>query len=131
MGEVRYLLDTHTLLWWAFDAPELSPTARGLIADRANTVLVSAASSWEITTKFRLGRLPEAGVLVQDVHGWITRAGLAELPISIAHASRAGMFPQAHRDPFDRLLAAQAVTENLPIISKDSALAPFGASLIW
>lgn len=131
MGEVRYLLDTHTLLWWAFDAPDLSPTARGLISDRANTVFVSAASAWEIATKFRLGRLPEAAVLAQDVTGWIEKAGLAELPISLAHANRAGLFPHEHRDPFDRMLAAQGLTENIPIIGKDGSLAPFGVSLIW
>ena len=128
---MKLLLDTHALLWWAFDAPELSRRARGLLADRTNDVFVSAASAWEISTKHRLGRLPEVNVLVQDMPGWFTRAGLLELPISVAHAQRAGALAAPHRDPFDRMLAAQSLVEDLPIVGRDEALADFGVQLVW
>lgn len=128
---MTYLLDTHTFLWWAFDSPELSPAARALIADRRNVVLVSSASAWEIATKHRLGRLPEARILLQDFSGWLQKAGLAELPIRIAHAERAGAFPQPHRDPFDRMLAAQSLVEQAPMIGCDEVLRSFGAQLVW
>jgi len=128
---VRLLLDTHALLWWAFDARELSKRARALIADSANTIYVSSASAWEISTKHRLGRLPEANVLVQDMAGWFERAGLTELPITVAHAQRAGTLPQPHRDPFDRMLAAQSLLEDLPIVGRDEGLGKFGVSLVW
>lgn len=131
MGAVRYLLDTHALLWWAFGAPELSARASALIEDRANDIYVSSASAWEIATKFRLGRLPEVAVLVQDMPGWFERAGVTELPITVAHAQRAGTLPQPHRDPFDRMLAAQALIEEVPIIGRDEALRDFGVALAW
>ncbi len=131
MGEVRLLLDTHALLWWAFGSPELSGRANALIADRSNTILVSSASAWEVSTKYRLGRLPEASVLVQDMAGWFERAGLVELPITVAHAERAGALPQPHRDPFDRMLAAQSLLEQVPILGRDEALQAFGVRLVW
>jgi PIN domain nuclease of toxin-antitoxin system len=128
---MKLLLDTHTLFWWAFDAPELSRRARGLLADRANTLYVSSASAWEIATKHRVGRLPEAAVLVQDMPGWFLRAGLTELPITVAHAARAGSLPGSHRDPFDRMLAAQSLLERLPIVGCDKQLEAFGVELVW
>lgn len=131
MGKMKYLLDTHVLLWWAFDAPDLSPAARALIADRENEILVSSASAWEIATKHRLGRLPEASVLMQDVAGWVRRAGLTELPISLQHAQKAGTFTQPHRDPFDRMLAAQSLIESAPVLGRDEALREFGVTLVW
>ncbi len=132
MGEeVRLLLDTHALLWWAFGSPELSRRASALIADRSNVILVSSASAWEIATKHRLGRLPAASVLVQDMPGWFERVGLTELPITVAHAQRAGALPQPHRDPFDRMLAAQSLLENVPILGRDDALQGLGVQLVW
>ncbi|MDQ3266239.1 MAG: type II toxin-antitoxin system VapC family toxin [Myxococcota bacterium] len=128
---MKYLLDTHAFLWWAFDAPELSATARGLIADRGNQVLFSSASAWEISTKFRIGRLPEAAPLMQDLAGWIQKAGFSELAIQVQHAQRAGGFPQEHKDPFDRMIAAQSLVENVPVIGKDDVLRGFGATLHW
>jgi PIN domain nuclease of toxin-antitoxin system len=128
---MKLLLDTHALLWWAFGSKELSRRANALLEDRSNTILVSAASAWEIATKFRLGRMPEAKVLVQDMPGWFERAGLTELPMTVAHAQRAGAFPNTHRDPFDRMLAAQSLLENVPIIGRDQALADFGVQLLW
>jgi PIN domain nuclease of toxin-antitoxin system len=128
---MKLLLDTHTLLYWAFGSPELSRRASALIADRANTILVSSASAWEIATKHRLGRLPEASVLVQDMTGWFERVGLVELPITVAHAQRAGSWRVAHRDPFDRMLAAQSMLEDVPILGRDEALQGFGVQLVW
>lgn len=128
---MRVLLDTHALLWWLFDDPKLSVAARGLIADRDNEILVSSASAWEICTKHRIGKLPAAEPLVRDVAAWVQRAGFQALPVSIRHAQRAGAWPQPHRDPFDRMLAAQGVLEDVPLISRDEALAAFGVRLIW
>jgi PIN domain nuclease of toxin-antitoxin system len=128
---VKLLLDTHALLWWLFDDERLSPTARGLIADPGNQVLVSSASAWEIAIKYRLGKLSSAAVLVQDMPGWIRRAGFAELPITIVHAQRAGLWPQAHRDPFDRVLAAQSTIEGAALVSRDETLRAFGVAIVW
>lgn len=112
---MKLLLDTHTLLWWAFDSPRLSRRARSLLADPANTLLVSAASASEISTKYRLGRIPEVAVLMQDMAGWLEKAGFVELPISVAHAQQAGTLGGEHRDPFDRMLVAQSIGENVPV----------------
>jgi PIN domain nuclease of toxin-antitoxin system len=128
---VRFLLDTHALLWWLFDDPRLSPTARDLVGDPQNEILVSSASAWEICTKHRLGKLPGAGELVRDVAEWVRRAGFSELPVSISHAQRAGSWPQAHRDPFDRMLAAQSALEELALVSRDRELEGFGIRLVW
>lgn len=128
---MRVLLDTHALLWWLFDDPRLSETVRGLLMDPATEVFASAASGWEIATKHRLGKLASAGALVQDMCGWLEKAGFDELPITLAHAGRAGSWPQPHRDPFDRMLAAQSVIESLPLVSRDQALRAFGVTLIW
>lgn len=125
------LLDTHALLWWLFDDRRLSPRARALVADRANTIFVSSASAWEIATKWRLGKLPGASVLVEDLGGWVVRAGFVELPITIAHAERAGRWASAHRDPFDRMLAAQSVIEEVPLLTNDRALRALGADVVW
>jgi PIN domain nuclease of toxin-antitoxin system len=130
-ASMRLLLDTHALLWWVFDDRRLSRTARGVIADPGNEILVSSASAWELATKYRLGKLPSAAVLVQDLPGWTARAGFRELPISLAHAQRAGLWPQAHRDPFDRMLAAQSSLEDVALLSSDEALRAFGVQLLW
>lgn len=131
MGAMRYLLDTHALLFWLFDDRRLSPRARALVADPDNEVLVSAASAWEIATKHRLGKLPGVGPLVSDQAGWFRRAGFVELPITVAHADRAGSWPGPHRDPVGRMLAAQGVLEGLPVISRDEVLDGFGVARVW
>jgi PIN domain nuclease of toxin-antitoxin system len=129
---MTYLLDTHAFLWWLFDDPKLPATVRGFLADPANRVLVSSASAWEIATKHRLGRLSSAGgALVQDIPGWIARAGFHELVVTVAHAQRAGSAPQRHRDPFDRMLAAQGAIEDVPLVTSDPAFAAFGVKVIW
>ncbi len=128
---MKYLLDTHALLWWLFDDRRLSRRARGLIGDRGNDIVVSAVSSWEIATKHRLGRLPSADVLVQDISGWLMRAGFSELSMTVAHAQRAGTWQQPHRDPFDRMLAAQSVLEGAPLVTNDKVIQTFGIAVVW
>ncbi len=128
---MKYLLDTHALLWWLVDDKQLPRKVRSLIGDPANQVFVSSASAWEIATKFRLGKLPSAEILVQDIPGWVERAGFVELMISIRHAQRAGSFAQPHRDPFDRMLAAQSEMEGLSLITNDEALDRFGIHTVW
>ncbi len=125
------LLDTHALLWWLAGDERLSPAARKLIDDPTNTILVSAASAWEITTKSRLGKLPNAAVLANDVGQAVDSQGFSKLDISFAHAERAGRLPGAHRDPFDRMLAAQAVEMDIPLVSCDTALDVFAVRRLW
>ncbi|MBN1959714.1 MAG: type II toxin-antitoxin system VapC family toxin [Deltaproteobacteria bacterium] len=128
---MKLLLDTHVLLWWLFNDDKLSIAARALIADRANKILISSASGWEIATKYRLGKLPSASTLVQDIPGWVQRAGFTELPVTLTHAQRAGLWPQKHRDPFDRMLAAQCYIENISLISCDNDIHCFNINIIW
>ena len=127
---MRLLLDTHALLWWLNADPALPRFTRRAIRDSAD-VLVSAASVWEIATKFRLGRLPTAPDLLRDVHGYLARDRFTSLPVSVEHGLRAGLLPGPHRDPFDRMLAAQAQTENLTIVSKDDVFDHYGVRRIW
>jgi PIN domain nuclease of toxin-antitoxin system len=118
---VSYLLDTHILLWWLFNDPKLDATCRDIIRNPAHRILVSSASAWEIATKYRIGKLPEAKQLVEDYSQILQQAKFIELGITAAHAIRAGSLPIDHRDPFDRMLMAQAELENLPIITYDVA----------
>lgn len=128
---MKLLLDTHAFLWAAMQPAELSPRVRGLFEDPANGLVVSAASAWEIATKFRLGKLAGAKVIVNDFDDVVRRLGAAVLAISHTHALVAGSYPQSHRDPVDRMLAAQAQVEELPLVSKDRALRQFGVNLLW
>lgn len=128
---MRFLLDTHTLLWSFAGDPSLSLRARRLIEDGSNEILVSAASVWEIATKVRLGKLPTGEVLVTDLDSYLTRLGFDGLPISLFHALRAGSLPGGHRDPFDRMLIAQAQSENLPIISNNRVFDSYHVQRIW
>lgn len=128
---LRYLLDTHALLWWWTDDPQLSVHARSLIADERHEIFVSAASAWEIATKHRLGKLPEAGDALPRFNELIQADGFQHLPVSYLHALKAGAYSHAHRDPFDRMLAAQSEIEALPLVTCDSALAAFGTRMIW
>lgn len=128
---MRLLLDTHTLLWWLDGDRRLSPQARLALADEANTVLVSAASAWEIATKVRIGKLPGAIDVAADVAGVVRGQGFEELEMTIVHAQRAGGLPGAHRDPFDRMLIAQAHLENLPLVSDDAVFDEYGVTRFW
>ena len=128
---MRFLLDTHTLLWCFNASPSLSLRARRLIEDGSNEILVSAATAWEIATKVRLGKLPTGEELVADLDRYLSQLGCDSLPITLKHAVRAGGLPGEHRDPFDRMLIAQAQTENLPIISNDGIFDTYHVRRIW
>jgi PIN domain nuclease of toxin-antitoxin system len=128
---MRLLLDTHAFLWWLDGDRRLSRRARRLIDDETTEVWVSAASAWEITTRFRIGKLPGASAVAADVMGAVSGQGFAALDITIRHAERAGRLPGDHRDPFDRMLAAQAQHEALPIVSDDEVFDGLGVTRIW
>ena len=128
---MRLLLDTHTLLWWLDGDRRLSRRARAAIGDDGNTVFVSAASAWELATKARLGKLPGAVDVATDVAGCLTRQGFLELPITVLHAQRAGSLRIDHRDPFDRMLIAQAQMEDLPIVTNEGLFDGFGIERVW
>jgi len=119
------LLDTHIFLWWLFDDPKLPTGIRRFVKDKNNTIFVSAASVWEIATKFRLGRLPEAAEVARNVPEWITRAGFESMPVTAKHAQLAGDWNLSHGDPFDRMLAAQAKLEKMPLATVDILLKDF------
>jgi PIN domain nuclease of toxin-antitoxin system len=128
---MSYLLDTHALLWWWSKPEKLSPRVLSLMKDRENRFLVSAASAWEIATKHRIGKYPAGGRIIEEWSMRIREDRFEELPISSTHALRAGRLPGAHRDPFDRMLAAQGLLEELPVISADPAISSLGAARIW
>jgi PIN domain nuclease of toxin-antitoxin system len=131
VAAIRLLLDTHTLLWWLFDDPKLSAAARSAIVDPQNEVLVSAASAWEIATKHRLGRLPEAGDVPLRLPHYLNRARFAVLNISLEHVMASGGLPGPHKDPFDRMLVAQARVEDLAVATADQVFRDYGVAVIW
>ena len=128
---MRLLLDTHALLWWLTDDPALSATARKSVARSGNTILVSAASAWEIAMKFRLGKLPDATDVISDFVGHLRSERFESLLISAEHGIRAGLLPGPHKDPFDRVLIAQAQAEDVPIISNDIVFDQYKVRRIW
>jgi PIN domain nuclease of toxin-antitoxin system len=128
---VNVLLDTHTLLWAVLTPKSLSRKASAAIIDEANSIMVSAASAWEIATKVRCGKLPGAQVLERDFLDVMDDAGYTLLPIEAATALRAGRLAGDHRDPFDRMIAAQAIADDMPVISADTRLDSFGIRRIW
>lgn len=128
---MQLLLDTHTLIWWLTEDSSLPASARRLIGSRNSEVLVSAVSAWEIATKVRLGRLEVAVDLARDFGGYLARERFESLSISTEHGIRAGSLPGSHKDPFDRMLVAQAQMENLSIVSNDTLLDGYGVRRIW
>jgi PIN domain nuclease of toxin-antitoxin system len=128
---VRFLLDTHTLLWAFNGAASLSSVAKRTIEDGRHEILVSTASAWEIATKVRLGKLPTGEVLLGDLELYLKQMGFDPLSISLRHAVHAGGLPGEHRDPFDRMLISQALLENLPIISNDRIFDQYHVKRIW
>ena len=125
------MLDTHALLWWLDGDDSLSVSAREAIADETNNIFVSAASAWEIATKHRLGKLPGAALVAADVTGCVLGQGFLELPVTMHHGERAGALPGPHRDPFDRMLIAQAMLEDLVLVSNETAFDAYGARRLW
>ncbi len=128
---MRLLLDTHAFIWWFSGSSRLSLPARQELEDDGNDVMVSAASAWEIATKHRLGKLPDAEALALDITGAIAGQNFEELPITVEDAARAGALPGPHRDPFDRMLIAQALARNLVLISSESLFDRYGVRRLW
>ena len=128
---LRILLDTHALIWWLTDSSRLSETVRHAIFDPLNEKRVSAATAWEITTKHRLGKLPGCELIAADVAGAIAQQGFAELPLTVTDAARAGALPGPHRDPFDRMLIAQALAYDLVVVSNESLFDRYGVRRLW
>ena len=128
---IRLLLDTQALVWWWTDNMQLPAAARTAIASPDNTVLVSAASAWEIATRHRFGQWPEVAALLDGFDANLRRSRFASLPITQAHARLAGSLDSEHRDPFDRMLLAQARQEELAIVSGDPVFRALGATVIW
>jgi PIN domain nuclease of toxin-antitoxin system len=128
---VRLLLDTHALLWWLAGDERLSLKARRTIADRRNDILVSAASAWEVATKHRLGKLPGAGPLAVDFAREVRRQGFTGMEITMEQAQAAGELPGGHRDPFDRMLVAQAREQRLAIVSNETEFDEYGVKRVW
>jgi PIN domain nuclease of toxin-antitoxin system len=128
---VRLLLDTHTLIWWLAGDEKLSLRARDAIADEANAVAVSAASAMEVATKHRIGKLPDAALLAQDFEAIVADQGFSELSITVRHARLAGEMGIAHKDPFDRLLIAQALAEDMVLVSNETRFDDSAVKRLW
>ncbi len=128
---MRLLLDTHAFIWWVNGSEQLPGRTRRAIDDDANVVFVSAASVWEIATKYHRGRLNEAAAIAPDIAGSIHYQDFEELPITVDDASRAGALPGPLTDPFDRMLIAQALSRDLALISNESIFDRYGVSRLW
>ena len=128
---MRLLLDTHALIWWLAGDRSLSAAARRAVTDLSNEVFVSAVSAWEIATKYRIGKLPEAQALAADVGGAIAGQGFVGLPITGPHGQAAGSLPGPHRDPFDRMLIAQATLGDLVLVSNEAVFDRYGVRRLW
>lgn len=128
---MRVLLDTHTWLWWLSAPQQLNADTRALIADRANQLLLSVASTWEIAIKVSIGKLHLPGPLATFLPEQLRQDEIEVLGIDINHTFRVASLPHHHRDPFDRMLVAQALVESLPLVTADPLLRPYGATLIW
>ena len=128
---MKLLLDTYTLLWWWKNDPRLSKKAFNAIKNDSNVILISAASAWEIATKHRIGKLPGVEHAVANFNELIAADAFTHLAITHQHALTAGMFDAAHRDPFDRMLAAQAIIEGAAFVTDDPAIKLFRAKTLW
>src|SRR5690349_5060527 len=126
---MRLLLDTQALIWWLAGRAELTVAAREAID--AGTGYVSAATAWEVATKVRIGRLPAAAYLAHGFAEHIRLEGFLELPITLQHAERAGALAGLHKDPFDRMLIAQAQAENLILVSNEAIFDGYGVRRLW
>ena len=128
---MRYLLDTHTFLWWATDDLALPETVQAIVADTANDIFFSAVSAWEIAIKTRLRRTGFQEEAIQRIPEQITANGLLILRVEIEHTLRVAALPLLHRDPFDRLLIAQAQMEDLAILTADPSIARYDVAVAW
>ena len=130
-SELRLLLDTHALIWWLTGDAALSHRAQNAIADEANSIGVSAASAMEVATKFRIGKLPNAALLARDFEAIVADQGFVEIPITVHHARLAGEMRIDHKDPFDRMLIAQAQAEDMVLVSNEALFDKFAVNRLW
>jgi len=128
---LHLLLDTHALIWWMTNSPSLPDTVRRLMLDKRNTIVVSSASAWEMATKVRLGRLLAASDITRNFQEYLSQSGFESLSVSAEHGIRAGLLPGPQRDPFDRMLIAQAQAENLTIVSNELVFDSYGIRRAW
>jgi PIN domain nuclease of toxin-antitoxin system len=128
---LNVIVDTHALIWWWQKSPRFSKPAWSAIADHANTILISAASVYEFNAKFQAGKWPEVASIAKSFDAYLERSGFSGLPVTTAHARAAGLLPGPHRDPFDRLLIAQARIEGAAIVSVDPVFKSYGVQTLW
>jgi len=128
---VKVLLDTQALLWWVLGNSRLCNVAASILGDAGTAIIVSAVSGHEIATKYRLGKLAVPARLAEHLDQLVAENGWQPLPLNMAHAQLAGRLPGGHKDPFDRMLAAQALIEDVPIVTNDKAFIAFGVRMIW
>ena len=128
---MKALLDTHTFLWWITDNPKLSPRVREIISDGRNELFLSAASGWEIAIKAKLGRIYIPGKPQSFISEQMVINAVQGLPIQMSHALQVYLLPPYHRDPFDRMLVAQAQLEGLPILTNDIQISRYSVETIW
>ena len=128
---MRLLLDTHALLWALSASPRLSARARAAVADEGSEIVISAVSAFEITTKHRLGKLPEFDWIATRFFEALDALAYTPLPVTMAHAARAGELPHPHGDPFDRILIAQALCEGMALVCNEKLFDDFGVQRVW
>jgi PIN domain nuclease of toxin-antitoxin system len=126
-----FLFDTHAVIWWFTEGSRVSEDVRMLVGDANNDIYVSAVSAWEIAAKEKAGKLPQTSLLVLNYQNRLAEAGFIPLPITAEHMLRSVALPSEHKDPFDRILAAQALVEAMILISIDPRMAGLGASVRW
>jgi PIN domain nuclease of toxin-antitoxin system len=128
---VRVLLDAHAFIWWVLDTPNLSDSAREILGDGENDVILSTASCYEIAYKADMGRLELPEPPEPYIRSRLVANNFRSLPVDLSHALRAATLPGVHRDPFDRILVAQAQIEDLPILTADLAISRYDVETIW
>ena len=128
---MKVLLDSHVLVWFVIGDRQCEPTVREMIADPNTNVFVSAASAWEVATKARLGKWSDGLQIMRDLDRIMADNDFTAMPVSLEHGRIAGLFESDHKDPFDRMLAAQSRVEAMPLITADRQLVTFGIETIW
>lgn len=128
---MRHLLDSHTFLWWITDDSRLSSTVRTIIAAPEHEILFSAASAWELIIKAQLGRLDLSDDPAAFLRQQVTTNGFAPLSITTRHVVRIADLPRLHRDPFDRVLVAQALEEGVPLLTADHLISQYPVPVVW
>ena len=128
---MKAILDTHAVLWWVTNNPQLSQAVRDIISDSGNILYVSVASSWEIIIKSQTGKLPLPEPPTQFIQSCLTVNRFVSLPIDLSHVLQVDTLPDHHKDPFDRILIAQAQVENIPIVTIDHPILQYSVQTIW